>query len=50
MNGVDYLIEYATRVRGYVYIMDLASAHYKVLEYLRNGNNRKKYNAGDGKC
>jgi UDP-glucose 4-epimerase len=48
MFGDDYLTEDGTCVRDYIHVMDLASAHYKALEYLRIGNNSDIFNLGNG--
>lgn len=46
--GDDYLTEDGTCVRDYIHVMDLASAHYKALEYLRKGNESNIFNLGNG--
>lgn len=48
MFGNDYPTEDGTCVRDYIHVMDLASAHYKALEYLRKGNNSDIFNLGNG--
>lgn len=46
--GDDYPTKDGTCVRDYIHVMDLASAHYKALEYLRNGNDSDIFNLGNG--
>lgn len=46
--GNDYPTEDGTCVRDYIHVMDLASAHYKALEYLRNNNESNIFNLGNG--
>lgn len=48
MFGEDYSTEDGTCVRDYIHVMDLASAHYKALEYLRKGNDSDIFNLGNG--
>jgi len=48
MFGDDYPTEDGTCVRDYIHVMDLASAHYKALEYLRKGKNSDIFNLGNG--
>ena len=48
MFGDDYPTEDGTCVRDYIHVMDLASAHYKALEHLREGNNSDIFNLGNG--
>lgn len=48
MFGDDYPTEDGTCVRDYIHVMDLASAHYKALEYLRKENNSDIFNLGNG--
>lgn len=48
MFGDDYPTKDGTCVRDYIHVMDLASAHYKALEYLRKGNNSDVFNLGNG--
>ena len=38
--GNDYDTKDGTCIRDYIHVMDLASAHYKALEYLRKGNDK----------
>jgi UDP-glucose 4-epimerase len=46
--GDDYLTKDGTCVRDYTHVMDLASAHYLALEYLRKGNKSDIFNLGNG--
>lgn len=46
--GYDYDTKDGTCIRDYIHVMDLASAHYKALQYLRNGNNSDTFNLGNG--
>ncbi len=46
--GEDYQTEDGTCVRDYIHVMDLASAHYKALEYLRKGKASNVFNLGNG--
>lgn len=48
MFGDDYPTEDGTCVRDYIHVMDLASAHYDALEYLRKGNTSDIFNLGNG--
>lgn len=48
MFGDDYPTKDGTCIRDYIHVMDLASAHYKALEYLRKENNSDIYNLGNG--
>lgn len=48
MFGNDYPTQDGTCIRDYIHVMDLASAHYKALEYLRNGNSSDVFNLGNG--
>ena len=48
MFGDDYPTEDGTCIRDYIHVMDLASAHYKALEYLRKENNSDIFNLGNG--
>lgn len=48
MFGDDYPTEDGTCVRDYIHVMDLASAHYLALEYLRSGNPSEVFNLGNG--
>ncbi|WP_053954703.1 UDP-glucose 4-epimerase GalE [Inediibacterium massiliense] len=48
MFGDDYPTEDGTCARDYIHVMDLASAHYQALEYLRNGNDSDIFNLGNG--
>ena len=46
--GNDYDTKDGTCIRDYIHVMDLASAHYKALEYLRKGNESNIFNLGNG--
>ena len=46
--GDDYPTVDGTCVRDYIHVMDLASAHHKALEYLRDGNSSDIFNLGNG--
>jgi UDP-glucose 4-epimerase len=46
--GDDYPTEDGTCIRDYIHVMDLASAHYLALEYLRNDNSSDIFNLGNG--
>lgn len=46
--GDDYPTDDGTCVRDYIHVMDLASAHYLALEYLREGNSSHIFNLGNG--
>lgn len=46
--GDDYPTDDGTCVRDYIHVMDLASAHYKALEYLRKNNDSDIFNLGNG--
>lgn len=46
--GDNYPTEDGTCVRDYIHVMDLASAHYRALEYLRKGNGSDIFNLGNG--
>lgn len=48
MFGDDYPTEDGTCIRDYIHVMDLASAHYKALEYLRKDNESDIFNLGNG--
>lgn len=48
MFGDDYPTEDGTCVRDYIHIIDLASAHYRALEYLRKGRDSDIFNLGNG--
>ncbi|SHK17949.1 UDP-glucose 4-epimerase GalE [Tepidibacter formicigenes] len=47
--GDDYQTKDGTCIRDYIHVMDLASAHYLALEYLRKGNESDIFNLGNGK-
>lgn len=46
--GTDYPTEDGTGVRDYIHVDDLASAHLKALDYLRNGGDSTTLNCGYG--
>lgn len=46
--GGDYLTADGTCVRDYIHISDLADAHFRALEYLKNGNDSTQINLGNG--
>jgi len=46
--GEDYPTEDGTCIRDYIHVMDLASAHFLALEFLRNGNESEIFNLGNG--
>lgn len=46
--GDDYPTEDGTCIRDYIHVMDLASAHYLALEYLRKDNSSDIFNLGNG--
>lgn len=46
--GDDYPTKDGTCVRDYIHVMDLASAHYRALEYLRKGSQSDVFNLGNG--
>jgi UDP-glucose 4-epimerase len=46
--GDDYPTEDGTCIRDYIHVMDLASAHYQALEYLRKDNPSDIFNLGNG--
>ncbi|MTI70082.1 MAG: UDP-glucose 4-epimerase GalE [Firmicutes bacterium] len=48
MFGDDYPTKDGTCVRDYIHVMDLASAHYLALEYLRKDNDSNIFNLGNG--
>jgi UDP-glucose 4-epimerase len=48
MFGDDYPTEDGTCIRDYIHVMDLASAHYLALEYLRKENKSEILNLGNG--
>ncbi|WP_409302860.1 UDP-glucose 4-epimerase GalE [Peribacillus sp. SCS-155] len=48
MFGDDYSTEDGTCIRDYIHVMDLASAHYQALEYLRKDNPSEILNLGNG--
>lgn len=46
--GDDYPTKDGTCIRDYIHVMDLASAHYRALKYLRKGNSSDIFNLGNG--
>lgn len=46
--GDDYPTKDGTCIRDYIHVMDLASAHYKALQYLRQGKQSNIFNLGNG--
>ncbi|PYF03252.1 UDP-glucose 4-epimerase GalE [Ureibacillus chungkukjangi] len=48
MFGDDYSTIDGTCVRDYIHVMDLASAHYLSLEYLRSNHSSNIFNLGNG--
>ena len=46
--GTDYDTPDGTGIRDYIHVEDLASAHLKALDYLRNGGESTTLNAGYG--
>jgi UDP-glucose 4-epimerase len=46
--GNDYNTIDGTCIRDYIHVMDLASAHYLAIEYLRKGNSSEVLNLGNG--
>jgi len=46
--GDDYPTEDGTCIRDYIHVVDLSSAHYLALEYLRTGNKSNIFNLGNG--
>lgn len=46
--GDDYPTEDGTCIRDYIHVVDLASAHYLALKYLRSGNESDVFNLGSG--
>ena len=46
--GEDYTTHDGTCIRDYIHVTDLADAHIKALEYLKNGGKSTYYNLGNG--
>ncbi len=46
--GEDYPTHDGTCIRDYIHVTDLADAHIKALEYLKNGGKSTYYNLGNG--
>lgn len=49
LHGTDYATPDGTAVRDYVHVLDLADAHVKSLEYLRDGGGSTAFNLGSGR-
>jgi UDP-glucose 4-epimerase len=47
--GTDYATHDGTCVRDYIHVHDLARAHLRAVQHLRNGGDSRKYNLGNGK-
>jgi UDP-glucose 4-epimerase len=47
--GTDYPTPDGTCIRDYIHVVDLASAHLKALDYLRDGGHSNAFNLGIGK-
>ena len=47
--GTDYATHDGTGVRDYIHVEDLADAHLKALQYLRNGGQSDIFNVGYGR-
>jgi UDP-glucose 4-epimerase len=48
VNGDDYPTKDGTCIRDYIHVNDLADAHIKALEYLRNNEKSTVFNLGTG--
>jgi len=46
--GDNYPTRDGTCIRDYIHVVDLASAHHKALQYLREGNESNIFNLGSG--
>jgi len=46
--GTDYPTEDGTCVRDYIHVLDLAEAHIKALEYIKQGGEPTAFNLGNG--
>jgi UDP-glucose 4-epimerase len=46
--GTNYPTPDGTCIRDYVHVLDLAQAHYKALNYLKNNNKSEIFNLGNG--
>lgn len=46
--GTDYETPDGTCIRDYIHVADLADAHVRALEYLRNGGKTEAFNLGNG--
>jgi UDP-arabinose 4-epimerase len=47
--GTDYPTPDGTAVRDYIHVLDLADAHIRALDYLREGGSSRVFNLGNGK-
>lgn len=47
--GTDYDTPDGTCIRDYIHVTDLADAHIKALEYLKENNQSNEFNLGNGK-
>jgi UDP-arabinose 4-epimerase len=47
--GTDYPTPDGTAVRDYIHVLDLADAHIRALDYLREGGASRAFNLGNGK-
>ena len=46
--GTDYPTEDGSCVRDYIHVADLADAHIKAMDYLKNGGESTCFNLGNG--
>lgn len=46
--GTDYPTEDGTCIRDYIHVEDLANAHIKAMEYIKNNNISEVFNLGNG--
>ncbi|MGL4669847.1 MAG: UDP-glucose 4-epimerase GalE [Methanobacteriaceae archaeon] len=46
--GTDYPTEDGTCIRDYIHVEDLANAHIKAMEYIKNNNTSEVFNLGNG--
>ena len=47
--GNDYKTDDGTCIRDYIHVLDLASAHIKALEYLKENKKSNYFNVGTGR-
>ena len=47
--GTDYETPDGTCIRDYIHVLDIADAHIRALEYLREGGESNEFNLGSGK-